>query len=357
MHDHESDVAVVGGGLAGGSAALAFAQQDARSACSSGGTSPAIRTVGTLCTSPTVEIARRLGIVDLLEARGATALKAMETVDPDGTLSFKTGVEGSLILNHAELESVFLAPAECHGAVLQSDVARSLTWDAPDAGWLVDTDHGSTRARFVVGADGAGSLTRRTLGIELADDYEYDNCIAVLHGTRPSWLEPEHGWQLIHPDGAVFILPTTPEGRARLVVLIRRSETEEWMTSSEAELAERLGRSHSLLRGLELTKRGGSHVYAAQADPCRTVLGTAGRVGRRRRPHHPFDGRPGAEHRHSGLGQARRGHREGRPGVTAGLPQSGRVRPCPRPLSQCRRRPRLSPQVRHTVRWSGVTGP
>lgn len=263
MHVNECDVAVVGGGLAGGSAALAFAQQGCSVRLFERRDLARDPNRGDLMHPPTVEIARRLGILDLLKDRGAIALRGVETVDPSGELSVKTTVEGSLILNHAELEAAFLDAAQSSGATAQADVARSLVRDGESAvgGWLVETDNGTTRARFLVGADGAGSLTRRTLAIPLEDDYEYDNCIAVLHGTRPPWLEPEYGWQLIHPDGAVFILPTTPSGRVRLVVLIRRSDAKVWMTSSEAELADRLGERHPSLYGLDLTKRGGSHVY------------------------------------------------------------------------------------------------
>ncbi|HXZ61560.1 MAG TPA: NAD(P)/FAD-dependent oxidoreductase [Acidimicrobiales bacterium] len=260
---YDYDVAVIGGGLAGGSAALAFALQGLSVRVFERRDMARDPNRGDLMHAPTVDIARELGIFDLLRARGATTLRGVETVDPDGALSFKTQVEGSLILNHAELEAAFLEAAEDQGASVESNVARTLTLDTDSTqpGWWVDTGDGATKVRFLVGADGAGSLTRRTLGIALADDHEYDNCIAVLHGDRPAWLEAEHGWQLIHPDGAVFILPTTPVGRVRLVVLIRRSEARDWMTSSEAELAHRLGERHPLLGGIVLTKRGGSHVY------------------------------------------------------------------------------------------------
>ncbi len=85
------------------------------------------------------------------------------------------------------------------------------------------------------------------MGIGLADVHEYGNWIVVLHGACPSWLEPEHGWTLLHPDGSVIILPTTPAGRIRLVLPVRRGEAREWMTASEAGLARRLGERHKLL--------------------------------------------------------------------------------------------------------------
>jgi 2-polyprenyl-6-methoxyphenol hydroxylase-like FAD-dependent oxidoreductase len=275
MRAQDSDVAVIGGGLAGASAALAFAQQGCSVRLFERRDLARDPNRGDILRPQTIEIVRRLGLIDPLFARGATTLRSMETVDPSGEIAFRMAVDDYIVLNHAEMEATFLEAAESHGATIQPDVARALVrdGDAPDAGWLIETDSGTTRARFVVGADGADSLTRRTLGIELSDFHEYDNWIVVLHATAPSWLEPEHGWQLLHPEGPVFMLPTTPVGRVRLVVLIHRDDAKDWMTASEADLARRLGQRHPLLRDLDLTKRGGSHVYRIKRRHAETYSG------------------------------------------------------------------------------------
>jgi 2-polyprenyl-6-methoxyphenol hydroxylase-like FAD-dependent oxidoreductase len=230
---------------------------------------------GDLLHPPTVEIARRLGLIERLEARGAIRLRGVTTVDAGGAFAFDTEVAGSMILNHAEMESVLIEAAEAAGATVQPEVVRGLirAGDDPAAGWLVETDSGTTSARLLVGADGADSLTRRTLEIEHSDLHEYDNWIVVLHGDRPSWLEPEQGWQVLNPDGVVYILPTTPLGRVRLVILIASTDAAEWMTSSEEELAGRLGERHRALGELSLTKRGGSHVYRLKRSHAATYVG------------------------------------------------------------------------------------
>jgi 2-polyprenyl-6-methoxyphenol hydroxylase-like FAD-dependent oxidoreductase len=261
--EHECDVAVIGGGVAGGCAALAFARQGCSVRLFERRDLARDPNRGDLLHPPTVEIVSRLGLLGALEAHGAISLKGVSTIDAGGAFSFDTEVQGSRILNHAELESAFIEAAEAAGAVVQADAARSIVreGDGPEAGWLVETDQGTTRARFLVGADGADSLTRRSLGIKHSDLHEYDNWIVVLHGDCPDWLDPEQGWQVLNPDGVVYILPTTPLGRVRLVILIRSSEARDWMTSSEDELAHRLGERHPALAELKLTKRGGSHVY------------------------------------------------------------------------------------------------
>jgi len=263
MHTHECDVAIVGGGLAGASAALAFVQQGCSVRLFERRDLARDPNRGDILHPPTVEVVRRLGLIDVLDTRGAVGFRKVTVVGPEGQLATQSHTEEYKILNHAEMEAAILDAAVAQGAVDQNDPVRSLVrdGDAPDAGWILTTDNDTTRARFVVGADGADSLTRRTLGIEYADVHEYDHWIVVLHADRPSWLEPESGWTLYHPDGAVFILPTTPEGRIRVIVIVPKEEAKEWMTSSEAELARRLGERHPNLAELKLTKRGGSHVY------------------------------------------------------------------------------------------------
>lgn len=276
MHGHECDVAIVGGGLAGASAALAFAQKECSVRLFERRDLARDPNRGDILHPPTVAVTDRLGILDLLDARGAIRLRQVTVVAPHGQIGVQPHTEEYRILNHAEMEAAFLDAAEARGAALQSDVVRSLARndDRPDAGWLVETDNGTTRARLLVGADGADSLTRRTLGIGFADTHEYDHWIVVLHAARPWWIEPECGWTLYHPEGAVFILPTTPQGRIRVIVIVPREEAKEWMTSSEAELAQRLGKRHPDLAGLDVTKRGGSHVYRLKRTHAESYTGS-----------------------------------------------------------------------------------
>lgn len=262
MQDHECDVAVIGGGLAGTAAALAFAQQGCSVRLFERRDLARDPNRGDILHEPTVEIARRLGILDLLEARGAGRWHGLRILDSAGTLDSRAPIRESWLLNHAEMEAAFLEAAESNGAAIQYDVVRSLAPDGePGGDWLLETDGGTTRARFVVGADGAESFTRRTLDIPLDDVHEYDNWIVVLHSPTPSWLEPDDGWTLLHPDGTVWLLPTTPTGRHRVIISIAKGDAKDWMTSSETELRRRLEERHEPLHELQLNKRGGSHVY------------------------------------------------------------------------------------------------
>lgn len=276
MEHHDCDVAVIGGGLAGVTAALAFAEQGCTVRLFERRDLARDPNRGDILHPPTVKVISALGLLDRIDARGATRLQGVEIVSPDATLATQPHPgEEYRILNHAQMEAVIMEAAEAAGAVVQSEGVRTLArdGDAPDAGWVLTSDHFTRRARFVVGADGADSLTRRTLGIEHDDVHEYDHWLVVLHADRPDWLAPEWGWTLYHPEGAIFILPTTPVGRIRLIMTVPRDEAKEWMTSSEDELARRLGARHPKLQGLHITKRGGSHVYRLKRTHAATYVG------------------------------------------------------------------------------------
>jgi 2-polyprenyl-6-methoxyphenol hydroxylase-like FAD-dependent oxidoreductase len=256
----ECDVAVVGGGLAGSAAAVGFARQGRSVRLFERRDLARDPNRGDILHTPTVEILRRLDILELLEERGAGRFSGLRLVDSGGALDAQSPVRESWLLNHAEMEAAFFEAAEATGVDVHRHKVASLTTDR-SAGWLLEAGDGTTRARFVVGADGAESLTRRTLGIELDDVHEYDNWIVVLHSPTPSWLEQDHGWTLLHPDGTVWLLPTTPVGRHRVVISVARDEAKDWMTSREDELERRLEERHAPLGELRLNKRGGSHVY------------------------------------------------------------------------------------------------
>ena len=216
MHDHECDVAVDRRRLWPAPRRLSRSPaRDVRCGCSSGATSRAIPNRGDILHAPTVEVVRQqLGILGLLEDRGAGRLHGLDFEDSAGGLFAGSEIRESWLLNHAEMEAVFLEAAEKAGVVIQPDRVRSLERDnGAGGGWLLVTDNGVTSARLVVGGDGAESLTRKTLDIPLEDVHEYENWIVVLHSPTPSWLKPDYGWTLLHPEGTVWMLPTTPVGR------------------------------------------------------------------------------------------------------------------------------------------------
>lgn len=291
MYDHSCDVAVIGGGLAGSAAALAFARQGCSVRLFERRDLARDPNRGDILHAPTVEILRRLEILEFLEVRGAARWHGLEFVDSGGAFSVGSEIRESWLLNHADMEAAFLEAAEAAGTVVQPDRVRALEWDDRAGHWLARTSGTTTRARLIVGADGAESLTRETLGIPLADVHEYENWIVVLHSPTPSWLKKDYGWTLLHPDGTVWLLPTTPVGRHRVVLTVRRDEAREWMALSENDFRNRLSQRHPGLGELRLNKRGGSHIYRIKRQHAAGYSGTcAALVGDAAHTIHPVGG-------------------------------------------------------------------
>jgi 2-polyprenyl-6-methoxyphenol hydroxylase-like FAD-dependent oxidoreductase len=108
MHDNQSDVAVIGGGLAGAAAALAFAQRGCSVRLFERRDLARDPNRGDILHAPTVEVVRQLGILDLLESRGAGRWRGIQVVDAAGTLFAQSEIRESWLLNHAEMEAAFL---------------------------------------------------------------------------------------------------------------------------------------------------------------------------------------------------------------------------------------------------------
>lgn len=257
------DVGVIGGGLAGAAAAVGFARQGCSVRLFERRDLARDPNRGDILHAPTVGVLRDLDLLDTLEKYGAARWHGLSIEDVGETFSASSEIRESWLLNHAEMEAAFIDAAEDAGAVVLSERVRSAERDQQSGcgGWLLTTARGVTNARFIVGADGADSMTRTTLGIGLADVHEYDNWIMVLHSPTPSWLPTDHGWTLLHPEGTVWILPTTPVGRHRVVLTVRREEARDLMALDEGELRDRLAARHPALAELRLNKRGGSHIY------------------------------------------------------------------------------------------------
>src|SRR5262249_21596424 len=139
--------------------------------------------------------------------------------------------------------------------------------------WTIDTGGGPpTRARLLIGADGAGSFVRRAAGIEVKRS-EYGHVIVVLHADRPGWLSPDAIWFGMHPSGPFLLSPTTPPGRCRVITAVPAEEAGRWKSATEPELRRLLADHHpSWCADLDVQRRGGSHVYHPVRQPARRYV-------------------------------------------------------------------------------------
>lgn len=254
------DVAVIGGGVAGSAAACAFASRGLRVAVLERRRLGGDANRGDALHRSVVTSLQRWGALAELQRRGAFWVRRMVFTVPRGRPSVRVTLDRNplLMLAHAEIELGLAAAALASGAELRTAGVAGLERDGTL--WSLRTEGGTLRARLVVGADGGRSLARQAAGIAIARR-EYGESTVVLHAPRPPWLEPDSGWAMVHPDGGVLILPTTPAGRCRVIALVRGDQLAGWRRAGEQELAGRLAERSPRLRDLEVRRAEGAHVY------------------------------------------------------------------------------------------------
>jgi 2-polyprenyl-6-methoxyphenol hydroxylase-like FAD-dependent oxidoreductase len=101
-----------------------------------------------------------------------------------------------------------------------------------DGKWVGLGERGEVRARWVVGADGANSFVRRTLGIEMHDlGFAFDWLVVdVKPHTEREWTPKT--WQLCDPKRPTTIVPGGP-GRRRWEFMLLPGETLDEMNRAD----------------------------------------------------------------------------------------------------------------------------
>lgn len=254
------DVAVVGGGVAGGAAACAFASRGLRVASLERRKLDHDANRGDALHLDAVESIRRWGAIESFERRGAFWVRRMEFSAPSGRPAVTVDIDDApfLMLAHADIELALAEASAGLGVAQHRAAVRGLRRD--DDGWRVEADGVALHARLVVGADGARSTVREAAGIP-SDGEDYGQATVVMHAPRPDWLGADHGWALVHRDGGVLILPTTPAGTCRVVAQVTDGLLPRWRGAAEGELASLLADRCPRLRGLDVRRGSGSHVY------------------------------------------------------------------------------------------------
>lgn len=256
----EVDVAIVGGGVAG-----------AATACALGGDGLRVRLYerrslsndanrGDAVHGEAIDHVRDWEALEPLERRGGFWVRRTIFTTPRDRPLLRVSIAESPIfmLAHADIEQGLAEAAGERGVDVVHATVRSVARD--DGHWRVRTDDGEVRARLLVGADGGRSLVRRSARID-TEGVDYGQATVVLHAPRPRWLPDDSGWALIHPDGGVLMLPTTPRGTCRVVAQVEERDLPAWRRASDVELRRLLGRRNPRLGELDVARHGGSHVY------------------------------------------------------------------------------------------------
>lgn len=259
------DVAVIGGGPAGLSAAIALTEAGAQTVLIARRVAYADnRTTALLGAS--VDFLRDLDVWRRCEDNAA-ALQTMRLVDDTGRLirapevrfaADEIGLDafGYNIENRTLMEALEARAAELPGLMRQDDEAEIIT-SAEDT-VVIRTAGGKTvSARLVVGADGRHSVCREAAGISVSSRDLHQAAITfnVAH-TRP---HRNISTEFHTPHGPCVFVPL-PGDRCSVVWVASPAEAERLRALSNEELSVAAERqSHSILG--RMTIQGGRHVF------------------------------------------------------------------------------------------------
>lgn len=222
---------IVGGGPAGAATAIALARLDPalarRTLLLDRAAFPRDKTCAGGLIPHTLTLLRELGLeltVPSVRVDHARVDVAGERIDIDSPGC-------CWVIRRREFDAMLLAAARAHGVEVQESV--KLVGARRDGdGMLLDTDQGPVRARAVVGADGSGSLVRRTL-VSAAEGWvaRAVMCdVPIAAGDAPARFEFDFRAVVDGLSGYAWSFPCLIEGRPHWNVgvysLARRGEGE-----------------------------------------------------------------------------------------------------------------------------------
>jgi flavin-dependent dehydrogenase len=246
------NVIVVGGGPAGSACALALARRGVDVTVVERQRFPRRKVCGEYLNGGAVAALDALGVGEAVR-RIARPLRGIRLVPP-GTdaieLPFPTV---ALACERSLLDDMLLQSARAAGATMLRGHVEDLTFESDRVSGAVVRDEAGDRrtltARFVVGADGSGSLVARKLGLALAPRGVRRFAVG---GHYEGFGELDRHVEMYVGTGAYFAINPLDETRSNVMVVVRDRDLAAWSGAVDDGMrgkAAGLGRGHRSFAG------------------------------------------------------------------------------------------------------------
>ncbi len=245
---------VVGGGPAGAACALALVRAGLDVTIVERQVFPRRKACGEYLNGGAVAALDALGVGDAVRAI-ARPLRGIRLIPP-GTAAIELPFPGpALACERALLDDVLLTAARDAGATVLRGHVEDLVRDGTRVSGVVVRDEAGERrpfdARFVVGADGAGSIVARKLGFDIARRGVKRFAVG---GHYRGFGDLDGHVEMYVGTGAYFAINPLASDRSNVMVVVRSGDLATWSGAVDDGMrgkAAALGRGHRSFAGAE----------------------------------------------------------------------------------------------------------
>ena len=254
LRDRLIDVLVVGGGPAGSAAALAALRHrpDATVVIADLAGFPRDKTCGDGIAPHGLDVLRELGVPDA--AVGFRPVDRMRLRTPGGAEVATPFLRATHVIPRKVFDARLVAAARARGAQVVRHRVREIAVGAVDGASTVAVDGGVLTARVVIGADGASSVVRRTLGIPVNPPESLAIAVRAYADTPKGDIPPEQYIEMTDEGWPAYAWSfPIGDGRANIGFGMLRSQLDATAAArAAAGVAQASGRAvlHGTLAGI-----------------------------------------------------------------------------------------------------------